>query len=370
MSRRRLRRSVAALVTASILSMMLALPTSAATITTVATGLDSPRGMTFGPNGALYVAEAGEGGDDYSYTHPAFGLLSGGASGAVTRIWKGKQTRVVSGLPSISGPEGANALGPEDVSAHGNGNLMIPMGFGGPPEEIAGLGPEAFPLGWLIKANPSGRWKAIADISGYELANDPDAGLPGTHVDSNPKAAMTRGGGAVVADAGGNDLLWVTKNGRTSLLAVFEPVFVPFPGVPDPGIPMQPVPDSIALGPDGAYYVGLLTGFPFAPGMAQVMRVTADGDVSVYADGFTNIIDVAFGPDGSLYVLEIATNGLLSGDPTGGLWRVPAGGGAAEPLLTAPLFLPGGMAIARDGSIYISTCAPCPNAGEVLRIQL
>ena len=59
-----------------------------------------------------------------------------------------------------------------------------------------------------------------------------------------------------------------------------------------------------------------------------------------------------------------------SGDPTGGLWRVPPGGGAAVPLLTAPLFLPGGMAIGRDGSMYVSTCAPCPNDGEVLRIQL
>jgi hypothetical protein len=39
----------------------------------------------------------------------------------------------------------------------------------------------------------------------------------------------------------------------------------------------------------------------------------------VYATGFTNIIDIAFDQRGRLVMLEIAKNGLLSGDPTGAL---------------------------------------------------
>ena len=41
--------------------------------------------------------------------------------------------------------------------------------------------------------------------------------------------------------------------------------------------------------------------------------IKPDGSTTVYASGFTNIIDIAWGPKGSLYVLEISANGLLSG---------------------------------------------------------
>jgi len=47
-----------------------------------------------------------------------------------------------------------------------------------------------------------------------------------------------------------------------------------FPGLP-PRFPQptDPVPTGLARGPDGALYVGLLTGVPFAPGAASVYRV-------------------------------------------------------------------------------------------------
>jgi hypothetical protein len=51
-----------------------------------------------------------------------------------------------------------------------------------------------------------------------------------------------------------------------------------------------------------------------------------DSPGRVFLSGFTNVIDIVFGPDGSLYVLEIAHNGLLSGDPTGALIRVDQDG--------------------------------------------
>ncbi len=54
------------------------------------------------------------------------------------------------------------------------------------------------------------------------------------------------------------------------MLAVFHARLVdapPFLGLP-PGtkIPMQAVPNSVVQGPDGAWYVGQLTGFPFPVG--------------------------------------------------------------------------------------------------------
>ena len=54
--------------------------------------------------------------------------------------------------------------------------------------------------------------------------------------------------------------------------------------------------------------------------------MVAGREPQVYAEGFTNIIDLALGKDGSLYVLEIATNGLTRtnrwrADPHRARWR-------------------------------------------------
>ena len=88
-----------------------------------------------------------------------------------------------------------------------------------------------------------------------------------------------------------------------STLAVFPDRLVPGPGGVD--VPMDAVPTSIAEGPDGSLYVGELTGFPFPVDGARIYRVPAGGgEPEVVAVGFTNIIDIAIGEDGSAYVLE------------------------------------------------------------------
>jgi sugar lactone lactonase YvrE len=130
---------------------------------------------------------------------------------------------------------------------------------------------------------------------------------------------------------------------------------------------MQAVPTSVAIGPDGAYYVGQLTGFPFPVGGANVYRVVPGEEPTVYASGFTNIIDIAFGRDGSLWVLEIATNSLLADGP-GGLWKVPPGGGTGTLVLTDPLVLPGAVEVAPDGALYISNFSIFPD-GQLLRVD-
>jgi len=54
--------------------------------------------------------------------------------------------------------------------------------------------------------------------------------------------------------------------------------------------------------------VSELTGVPFTAGVARVYRVEPDGGApEVFLDGFKTIIDLDFGPDGSLYVLQHAT---------------------------------------------------------------
>lgn len=362
-----------ALSLAVMLALAVAAPASAdgPSISVVGDGLVAPRGLDFGPNGALYVAEAGNGGDDFCVDNPEAGEICFGLSGGVTRILDGQQDRIIDGLPSLI--FGVESGGPSDVSALGNGNLLVSVGLGADPAFRDTLPPGFGDVaGRVLKANPSGSWKVLADISAFEGEHDPDAGQPGTTVDSNPNSVFATPAGAVVADAGGNSLVRTDREGSVSLLAVFDVTFVPAPpflGLP-PGtqIPMQPVPTSVTQGPDGAWYVGLLTGFPFPPGAASVMRVVPGQAPQVYASGFTNVMDVAFGPDGALWVLEIAHNGLLSGDPTGGLWRVPPGGGTPQLVLTDPLAFPGGMTFGPDGALYVSNCAVVACPGHILRI--
>jgi sugar lactone lactonase YvrE len=131
---------------------------------------------------------------------------------------------------------------------------------------------------------------------------------------------------------------------------------------------MESVPDAVAFGPDGALYVGELTGFPFPVGAARVYRLVPGKAPTVFADGFTNIIDIAFDEDDTLYVLEIFHNGLLSGDPTGALIRVDANGGQ-EIVMSEGLITPGGLALRGDNA-YVTNCGTCVGGGEVLRIPL
>jgi glucose/arabinose dehydrogenase len=173
-------------------------------------------------------------------------------------------------------------------------------------------------------------------------------------------------GKTIMTDAGGNDLIEVSARGEIRVLAVFDPVARPTPGPPF----VQAVPTSVALGPDGNYYVGTLTGGPFAVGLANVYRVPADGgDSEVAYSGFTNLIDVAFGPDGSLYVLEIAKNAIPNFGDGGRLVRIAPDGTRTDIISGMPLFAPGGVTVGGDGAVYVTNRSISPVVGEVLKIE-
>ena len=351
-------------------------PSGAASWEVVVTGLDNPRGLAFGPEGGLYIAQAGSGGDGLCGPGPE-GTRCYGETGAITRydLRSGAVTDVVTGLPSLATEDGQMfALGPDDVSFQGRGNLFFTLGFGGDPAtRVEVFGPGAANLGQLARATPNGDWKLIEDLAGFEAANNP----AGDEIDSNPYGVLALPGRQIVADAGANALVEV-QGKKTTALAIFPNRLVdapPFLGLPAGSqMPMDAVPTSVAVGPDGDYYVGQLTGFPFPVGAANVYRVPKQGGTPVVvASGFTHIVDLAFGPDGSLYVLQIASNGLLAAfeadDWTGALIRIAPDGTRTE-LVPGVLTAPGGIAVGTDGALYVTNKSIYSDLGELIRIQL
>ena len=290
----------------------------------------------------------------------------------MTRIQKdGRVEDVVSGYPSFAEEGGPAALGIIDVSTKRGLNFLT----SGSTDAPAALQPLLEPFGKLFRYR-GGQIFERADIAAFEEANDPD----GAGVDSNPNGFFTTGEVRhLVADAGGNSLVHVDRRGRVSLVATFPDGTTeapPFLGLP-PGaqIPFQAVPTAVTRGPDQAYYVGQLTGFPFPVGGAKVFRVEPGGQPTVYAEGFTNIIDVTFDGDGNLYVLEIASAGLLNseppdGDPTGALWKISPNGDR-ERLSGSELVSPGGVAVSSSGdAAYVTNYSIFPGQGQVLKYDL
>jgi len=334
----------------------------------IASGLNNPRGLSFSPDGGLYVAEAGTGGSGPCFQGPE-GPACFGHTGSVTRVDRTGQRRVLTGLPSIGAdPGGGFGIGPSDVSFRGRGGMYVTVGLGLDLDFSKTL-PALGDMGQLVRARLSrGDWKTVADLADFEDANNPT----GDEENVNPNSVLATPGGQVVADAGANDLLRVAANGKVSVLATFPNRMVdapPFLGLP-PGtqIPMDAVPTSVTKGPDGALYVGQLTGFPFPVGGANVYRIVPGQAPEVFASGFTNIIDIAFDKTGTLYVLEIFQNGLLSGDPTGALIRVDRNG-TRHVVMSTGLITPGGLALRNDAA-YVSNCGTCAGGGTVLRIPL
>ncbi|MBA2625142.1 MAG: ScyD/ScyE family protein [Acidimicrobiia bacterium] len=341
----------------------------------VAEGLDNPRGIALGRMGRVYVAEAGRGGDtcidsvDPETGEPVPQCI--GDTGSITLINRNGQVReVIGGLPSLAGEDGSAATGVHDVTVDEGIHLLV-----GNVGDVLGvpaeLQDERFGKLFRRRGDSGGEITEVADISAVEEAENPD----GIVVDTNPYGLQTdRRGNHYATDAGGNDLLRVTRDGEVSVTSVLqggEAEAPPFLGLP-PGakIPYQPVPTSVDVGPDGRPYVGLLTGFPFPLDQSVVYRITPGGRQVFYASAFTNVIDVTFGPGGKLYVLELAKQGLLTdtgGPPLGALYEVDPGGGTKRLISGPELVLPGGVAVAGNGDVYVTINSILPGGGAVLR---
>lgn len=352
----RARRTATAIAAGGMSIGMLAamVPTSAADgheLTPVVEGLDGPRGVGVGPAGRVVFAEA-----------------DGSFSELTT---KGAKAGTVTELGSVPAGFIAPAL---DVGGRGETFILTTVGEPGTGAAT------------LYRWNP-GRNGAqpVADIAAYQEIDPDPYDLEDHPEESNPYGvAALPDGSALVADAAGNDLLRVYPDGSIVTVARLLPRVVEVPedypdeveGEPLPPagtpIPSEAVATSVTVGADGYYYVGELRGFPGTPETSQIWRI-APGSVDAvcdpeapdagpcqrYADGFTSIVDLAAGSDGSIYVVELVKAGwfaweVLGAPPVGSLTRIPPGGGAPTELAPGQLILPGGADVGKDGRAYVT----------------
>ena len=351
-------------------------------------GLNNPRHLTLTRDG-LWVAQAGAGGpagNSNCVTGPSTGGPGNtrycvGQTGAVSLIRHGHVAAslrlpsvIQAGTNEVAGPAaaafgyGREAVVMQDVLVNSKGGNALPK----PAGKLFGQ--------LLIR---SGRGTSTVNLAAYAAAHPQPAFSLGTvpgekAYDSDPYDVIAYHGGWVVADGAANSLLQVSPSGQIRLLARFPAVTEQAPaGVLGPApvtVKAQAVPTSIAVGPDGALYVGLLRGVPSVPGTAYIYRVVPGHQPTIWARGLTAVTDVAFDRHGRLLATEYSTGGLLS-PPTvpGALVRIS---GHNHTVTTPPvtgLFQPTGVAVGSDGSVYVSnfggSTATAAHPGEILKIS-
>ena len=345
----------------------------------VAGGLANPRGIDFGPGGALYVAESGKGGTGACLASPEGGQACYGPTGAIARVnvRTGRVRRVVRGLPSLAVQEGeeagGNATGPNDVSIAGAAGYFT-VGLGGDPNARAQLGAPGGRFAGLYRFGPRGRVRRVADLGAYEARRNPDAGQPTATVDSNPFSVdASRPGRILVTDAGGNTLLRVGPRGGIRRLAVFPfgtalaPPFLQLP--PGTEIPYQPVPTGVVRGPAARPTWG---SSPASRSRPAGRTSTASPARARRAWCPTATPTWSTWPPGRaarLYVLQIASNGLAAEDPGAGKLIHLSRSGRKRELAAGQLTFPTGVAVGPNGDVYVADRGVSPTEGRIVRVS-
>ena len=76
--------------------------------------------------------------------------------------------------------------------------------------------------------------------------------------------------------------------------------------------------------------------------------------------------DIAFGADGSIYVLEVDSNGITTPGGSGEIIRIKPGG--QRDTIFSGLVMPTGLEIGANGTLYVTNFSAMPHIGQVLAI--
>jgi hypothetical protein len=339
----------------------------------VASGLQAPRGLRFGPDGDLYVGEAGTGGTTSTdgqcpQVIPPVGPYLGGLNARISKFDKNwNRTTVASGLPSSVDALG-DLQGVADLQFM-NGTLYALIAGGG-----CSHGNATMPAG-VMAVNPSnGTFRYVGDISAFMHANP----VQYTNTDDFEPD------GTAYSMVSANNALHVIEPNSGELLRVDT-----FSGLISREIDFSAsqghtVPTSVVY-KNGSYLVGNLNVFPIEPHTSRVMTVSnfpagtgtgvpglnVPGPYYVVASkaGFATVVGLAIGPtNGLLYVLQLAVDSP-SGFPDvnlGKVTRINTDGSLTD--VVTGLSVPTAMTFGPDGKLYISNFGAAPaGAGQIVQ---
>lgn len=322
-------------------------------VSVFATGFSNPRGLKWGPDGNLYVAEGGTGGNTSTVGQcqqvpSPIGPWLGGFSARISKVSPdGTRSTLVRGLPSAQAQVG-DILGVADVAFIGDQLYALLAGSGCSHGHLNGRNS-------VIRVGSDGSWTRVADLSTF-LA---------LHPVKNPDPADFE------PDGTWYNLIPVDGN-----LYAVEPNHGEVDAITPEGIVTRlidlsetqghVVPTSIARVKNG-FYISNLNTFPINPGSSARYTISNLGGVTKIQSGLTTVVSIVVNGNDT-YFLELSTD---PGFPAPGKGEVVRLRGSTFKTIADGLTLPTGMTLGPDGALYVSNIGAGPSgAGQIVKITL